>query len=164
MNLANFGEIDQGRIKRRRGPHHARGPAVAHMWSRQCGILNISQLYRPSRPLTGIALLFTLLGRNSSSSGLEIQEYGRRDLLHWPRDTLYPQKLTLTSPITSARLVGIVRSQTKDMGVFICCFATLNRHFQKACLHLYNSNECHEMRYMSTFHTSHSAGCFAKES
>jgi hypothetical protein len=26
--------------------------------SRQCGILNISQPYRPSRPVTGMALLF----------------------------------------------------------------------------------------------------------
>jgi hypothetical protein len=29
--------------------------------SRQCGILNISQLYRSPRPVTGIALLFLLL-------------------------------------------------------------------------------------------------------
>jgi hypothetical protein len=38
-----------------------------------------------------------LLGRKSSCSGLEIREYSRRDLSRWPRGTLYPQKLELTS-------------------------------------------------------------------
>jgi hypothetical protein len=33
--------------------------------------------------------------------------------LRWPRDTLYPQKLTLTSPTSGCRSVGIVRSLTK---------------------------------------------------
>jgi hypothetical protein len=29
-----------------------------YRWSRKCGILDISQPYRPSRPVTGIVLLF----------------------------------------------------------------------------------------------------------
>jgi hypothetical protein len=38
-----------------------------------------------------------LLGRKSSSSGLEIREHGPRDQPRRPRGTLYPQKLALTS-------------------------------------------------------------------
>ena len=38
---------------------------------------------------------------------------GRGDPLRWPRDTLYPQKLALTSPTGGVRSVGIVRSRTK---------------------------------------------------
>jgi hypothetical protein len=34
-----------------------------------------------------------LLERNSSGSGLENREYGRRDPSRRPRDTLYPQKV-----------------------------------------------------------------------
>jgi hypothetical protein len=56
-----------------------------------------------------------LLGRNSSGSGLENREYGRRDPLRWPRDTLYPQKLSLTSPTSGGRSVGIVRLLAKAM-------------------------------------------------
>jgi hypothetical protein len=36
-------------------------PPSTILLSRQCGILNISQPFRPPRPVTGITLLFTLL-------------------------------------------------------------------------------------------------------
>jgi hypothetical protein len=52
-----------------------------------------------------------LLGRKSSGSGLESREYGRTDPSHWPRGTLYAQKLALTSPTSDGRSVGIVRSR-----------------------------------------------------
>jgi hypothetical protein len=51
--------------------------------------------------------------KKSSGSGLEIREYGRRDSSHWPRGSLYPQKLALTSPTNGGRSVGIVRSRTQ---------------------------------------------------
>jgi hypothetical protein len=38
--------------------------------------------------------------------------------LRWPRDTLYPQKLALTSTTSGGRSVGIVRLPTKGHGVF----------------------------------------------
>jgi hypothetical protein len=43
---------------------------------------------------------------------------GGGDLLPWPRDTLYPQKLALTSSTTGGRSVGIVRLRTKGHGVY----------------------------------------------
>jgi hypothetical protein len=50
--------------------------------------------------------------------GLENQTYGRRDLLRWPYDTLYPQKLALTLLKSGGHLVGIVRLQTKPTELF----------------------------------------------
>jgi hypothetical protein len=52
-------------------------------------------------------------GRKSSGSGLENREYNRGDPLRWPRDTLYPQKLALTSPTSVGRSVGIFRLRTQ---------------------------------------------------
>jgi hypothetical protein len=46
-------------------------------------------------------------------SGLESREYGRRDQSRWPRGTLYPQNLALTSSTGGGRSVGIVRSRTQ---------------------------------------------------
>jgi hypothetical protein len=43
-------------------------------------------------PLSLVSTTEELLGRNSSGSGLEIREYGRRDSSRGLRGTLYPQK------------------------------------------------------------------------
>jgi hypothetical protein len=55
------------------------------------------------RSLNLMSTIEELLGRNSKGSSLENIEYGRVDPLRWPRDTLYPQKLTLTLPTSSGQ-------------------------------------------------------------
>jgi hypothetical protein len=72
-------------------------------------------------PLNLVSIIEELLGRKSSGSGLENRDYGRGDPLCWPRNTLYPQKLSLTSPTRGGRSVGIVRSQTQ-VTEFVVCF------------------------------------------
>jgi hypothetical protein len=47
-----------------------------------------------------------LLERKSSGSGLETRDHGRRDPSRWPRGTLYPQTLALTSLTSGGRSVG----------------------------------------------------------
>jgi hypothetical protein len=64
-------------------------------------------------PLSLVSTIEELFGRKSSGSDLEIREYGRRDSSHWPRGTLYPRKLALTSPTSGGRSIGIVRSWTQ---------------------------------------------------
>jgi hypothetical protein len=54
-----------------------------------------------------------LLERKGSGSGPENRDYGSRDPSRWPRGTLYPQKLALTSPTSGGRSLGIVRSRTQ---------------------------------------------------
>jgi hypothetical protein len=66
-------------------------------------------------PLSLVRTIEELLGRNSNGSGLENQEYCHGDPLPWPRDTLYPQTLTLVSSTSSSHSVSIVRSWTKAM-------------------------------------------------
>jgi hypothetical protein len=39
----------------------------------------------------------------SGGSCLENREYVRRDPSRWPRGTLYPQKLAITSPTSDSR-------------------------------------------------------------
>jgi hypothetical protein len=47
------------------------------------------------------------------NSGTESRQSRLTDPLSWPRDTLYPQKLILTSPTSGGLSVGIVRLRTK---------------------------------------------------
>jgi hypothetical protein len=64
-------------------------------------------------PLSLVSTTEELLERKSRGSVLENSEYGRRNLSRRLRGTLYPQKLTVTSPTSGGRLIGIVRSRTQ---------------------------------------------------
>jgi hypothetical protein len=76
-------------------------------------------------PLSLVSTIEELIGRNSRGCGLENREYCRGDPLRWPRDTLYPQKLALTSPTCGGRSVGIVRLPIKTTEVvFFFVWAT----------------------------------------
>jgi hypothetical protein len=57
--------------------------------------------------------------QKSSGFCLENREYGRRDPSCWPRGTLYPQKLAVTSPTSGGRSVGIVHLRTQTMEFFM---------------------------------------------
>jgi hypothetical protein len=88
--------------------YRSRGPGFD---SRRCQIFwEVVGLERV--PLSLVDTIEELLGRNNSGSGLENREYGHEDPLRLPRDTLYPQKLALTSPTFGGRSVGIVRLRT----------------------------------------------------
>jgi hypothetical protein len=66
-------------------------------------------------PLNLLSAIEELLGGKSSGSSLENREYRRGDPSRWPRGTLCPQKLALTSPTSVGRSDGIVRSRTQAM-------------------------------------------------
>jgi hypothetical protein len=78
-------------------------------------------------PLSFVRIIEELLELKSSGSGLENRINGHGDTLRWIRDTLYPQKLALTSPTSGGRSVGIVRLRTKSHGVMslmlLLCFS-----------------------------------------
>jgi hypothetical protein len=65
---------------------------------------------------TSLSLVSTieeLLERKSSDSGLEDREYGHMDPSRFPRGSLYPQKLSLSSPTSGGRSFGVVLSRTQ---------------------------------------------------
>jgi hypothetical protein len=72
--------------------------------------------------LSLVSTIEELVGRNSSGSGLEMREYGHRYPPHRLHDTLYVQKLPLTSPISGGHLIGIVHSRAKatEFALTIC--------------------------------------------
>jgi hypothetical protein len=60
-------------------------------------------------PLILVSTFEKLLGRKSSGFGIERRKYGYRISSRWPRGTLYPQELALTSPTSDGCSIGIVR-------------------------------------------------------
>jgi hypothetical protein len=54
-------------------------------------------------------IIFPYLEDIVAAPGLENRSYDRRNSLRWPRDTLYPLKLTLASLTGGDRSIGIVR-------------------------------------------------------
>jgi hypothetical protein len=64
-------------------------------------------------PLSLVSTIEELFERKISSPGLENRAYSRRNPSRWPRYTLYPQNLALTSLTSGGLSVGIVRSRTQ---------------------------------------------------
>jgi hypothetical protein len=68
---------------------------------------------------------------------LEWKSSGPGNPLRWPRDTLHPQKLALTSPTSSGRSVGIFACGLKAtefvlfvcIGFFVTCIEAISDHF-----------------------------------
>jgi hypothetical protein len=73
-------------------------------------------------PLSLVSTIEELLGRKISFSGLESRDYALRDPSRWPRGTLYPQKLALTSLTSGGRSVGIVLLRTQAKEFFFLVF------------------------------------------
>jgi hypothetical protein len=70
-------------------------------------------------PLSLVSTAEELRESKSVCSGLATRAYGRRNPSRWPRGTLYPQKLALTSPTSGGRSAGIVRSRTQATEFFV---------------------------------------------
>jgi hypothetical protein len=68
-------------------------------------------------PFSLVRITEELLEWKSRGFDQENRINGPGDPLRWPRDTLYPQNLALTSPTSGDRSVGIVRVRTKGHGV-----------------------------------------------
>jgi hypothetical protein len=70
-----------------------------------------------SGPLRLVRIIEEPLEWKSSGSGQENRINDGGYPLRWPRDTLYPQRLSLISPTNGGRSVGVVRLRTKGHGL-----------------------------------------------
>jgi hypothetical protein len=66
---------------------------------------------------------------------------GRGDWLRWPRDTLYPLKLTLTSPTSGGRSVVIIRRWTKAPEFILLNLSDIFSKWDNPCS-VHNSEFC----------------------
>jgi hypothetical protein len=91
-------------------------PSVSRL-SRQCGILNISQPYRPPQPVKRIAFLFLfyIIYAKDRICGPVVRVPDK-----------VPQKLALTSLTNGGRSVGIVRSRTQATEFMVYAKAVLS--------------------------------------
>jgi hypothetical protein len=64
-------------------------------------------------PLSLVRIIKELLERKVAAPVWKSEINGRGDPLRWPRDTLYPLKLALTSSTSGGPSVGIIRWRTK---------------------------------------------------
>jgi hypothetical protein len=83
-------------------------------WRHRCslGIERVGNVRRwkplPDSKLRGLSEFYTVKLRKALK---QYWDYGRGNPLCWPHNTLYPQKLALTSSTSGGRLVGIVSIQ-----------------------------------------------------
>jgi hypothetical protein len=70
-----------------------------------------------------------LLERTIATPVYKIETNGRGDSLRWPRDTLYPLKLPLTSPTSGGRSVGVDRWRTKPRSSSVFYITTISFYF-----------------------------------
>jgi hypothetical protein len=98
-------------------------------------------------PLSLVSTNEELLERKSSGSGLEIRQYGRRDPSCWPRGTLYPEKLALTSPTSGCRWVGIFYR-----------FKKYNVYERNCLIQVFRAKA--DWMYMQLLRTSYSYNCY----
>jgi hypothetical protein len=83
-------------------------------------------------PLSLVSTTEELLGRKCSDVGLENRDYGRRrSAALTTRHLSIPQKLSLTSPTSGRRSVGVIRPRTQVTEFFLFCFVGDRRGFCK---------------------------------